>query len=46
MLGLLSGAAIVVIILATKGTRHSTANNLFEETEDISDEAHIFATDT
>lgn len=46
MLGLLSIAAVVVIILATKGARRSAAEHLFDETEDISDEAHIFAADT
>ncbi|XP_075992674.1 protein-glucosylgalactosylhydroxylysine glucosidase [Anticarsia gemmatalis] len=44
MLGLLSAAALVTIILATKGVSYAIADNGKEETEDISPVAHIFST--
>lgn len=44
MLGLLSAAAVVTIILATKGVSRALANHEVDETEDISPAAHIFST--
>ncbi|CAB3230488.1 unnamed protein product [Arctia plantaginis] len=44
MLGLLSVAAVVTIILTTKGVSHALANHGMDETEDISPAAHIFST--
>ncbi|XP_047545214.1 protein-glucosylgalactosylhydroxylysine glucosidase [Vanessa atalanta] len=44
MLGLLAAAALVVIFLTTRGGGHTVVEKFMDETEDISDEAHIFST--
>lgn len=43
MLGLLAVAAVVVVVLTTRGASHST-EQFIEEAEDVSDDPHIFAT--
>lgn len=44
MLGLLSGAALVTIILATRGVSKAKADEGIEEPEDVSPATHIFST--
>lgn len=44
MLGLLSVAAVVAIILTTKGVSNAKADDGMVETEDISPAAHIYST--
>lgn len=44
MLGLLSVAAVVAIILTTKGVSNAAEDSGKEETEDISPAAHVFST--
>ncbi|XP_059058126.1 protein-glucosylgalactosylhydroxylysine glucosidase isoform X1 [Achroia grisella] len=44
MLGILSIAAVIVIILATRTTSHSTDENSSDETDDVSDDPSIFST--
>ncbi|XP_028165174.1 protein-glucosylgalactosylhydroxylysine glucosidase isoform X1 [Ostrinia furnacalis] len=46
MLGVLGVAAIVVIVLSTKGSSHYLVENQPEETDDISNDPHIFSTYT
>ncbi|KAJ2953896.1 hypothetical protein O0L34_g1527 [Tuta absoluta] len=43
MLGLLTVAAVVVALLATRGSGYSVVNAITEEAEDISQDPHIFA---
>lgn len=43
MLGLLTVAAVVVIVLATKGASYSVVESLIEETDDVSDDPHVFS---
>lgn len=44
MLGLLSLAAVVAIILTTKGASNAAEDIGLEETEDISPASHVFST--
>lgn len=44
MLGLLSVAAVLTIILTTKGGSHAEENNGVEEPEDVSPATHVFST--
>jgi hypothetical protein len=46
MLAVLGVAAVVVVILATKGESHRPSDSHLDETEDISDDPHIFSTYT
>lgn len=45
MLGVLAVAAIVAIVMATKGSGHHVVEDRTEEPDDISDDPHIFATE-
>lgn len=44
MLGVLTVAAILVVFLATRGANYTAAEDPLQETEDVSDKAHIFST--
>ncbi|CAK1602766.1 unnamed protein product [Parnassius mnemosyne] len=44
MLGLLAVAAFVVVVLATKGASIAIVENLSTETDDISNDPHLFST--
>lgn len=46
MLGVLVLAAILVVFLATKGSNQTITRDPLEETEDVSDKAHMFSTFT
>lgn len=44
MLGLLAVAAIVVVFLSTRGSNYMHVEAQVDETEDVSEDAHIFST--
>ncbi|XP_049885269.1 protein-glucosylgalactosylhydroxylysine glucosidase [Pectinophora gossypiella] len=44
MLGLLTVAAVVVIVLATKGGSYSVVARTWEESDDVSPDPHVFST--
>lgn len=44
MLGLLVVAAIVVVFLSTRGSNYMHADAQVDETEDVSEDAHVFST--
>lgn len=46
MLGVLGVAAVVVIVLTTRGASHYVVESRPEETEDVSSDPHVFSTYT
>lgn len=44
MLGLLAVAAVVVAFLSTRGSNYVIVEAQFEETEDVSEDVHVFST--